>query len=35
MNNDEQTSFNKLYPQYINELTLQGKTQKIIGMYSR
>ncbi len=35
MNNDEQTRFNKLYPQYLNELTLQGKSPKTIEMYSR
>ena len=35
MNNDEQNRFNKLYPQYLNELTLQGKSPKTIEMYSR
>ncbi len=35
MNTAEQTRFNKLYQQYLNELTLQGKSPKTVDMYSR
>jgi integrase/recombinase XerD len=35
MNNDNQTRFNNLYKQYLNELTLQGKSPKTVDMYSR
>ncbi|HEB27169.1 MAG TPA: integrase, partial [Porticoccus sp.] len=35
MNIDEQTRFKLLYDRYFNELTLQGKSQKTIEMYSR
>lgn len=34
MNTDNQTRFNQLYQQYLNELTLQGKSPKTIEMYS-
>lgn len=35
MNSQEQTRFNQLYKTYLNELTLQGKSERTIDMYSR
>ncbi len=35
MNNQDQVRFNELYQRHINELTLQGKSEKTIEMYSR
>jgi integrase/recombinase XerD len=35
MNITEQTRFNLLYKSYLNELTLQGKSEKTIDSYSR
>jgi hypothetical protein len=35
MNIIEQTRFNLLYQSYLNELTLQGKSEKTIDAYSR
>lgn len=35
MNTIEQTRFNLLYQYYLNELTLQGKSEKTIDCYSR
>lgn len=35
MNDKEQARFNKLYKTYLNELKLQGKSEKTIDMYSR
>ena len=35
MNDPEQTRFNHLYERHITELTLQGKSNKTIEMYSR
>ena len=35
MNLTEQTRFNLFYQSYLNELTLQGKSEKTIDCYSR
>ena len=35
MNHQEQVRFNQLYERHITELTLQGKSEKTIEMYSR
>ncbi len=35
MNHQDQIRFNELYQRHINELTLQGKSEKTIEMYSR
>lgn len=34
MNTENQTRFNRLYQQYLNELTLQEKSPKTIEMYN-
>lgn len=35
MNDNDQTHFNQIYKRHINELTLQGKSERTIEMYSR
>ncbi len=35
MNDNDQSRFKQLYQKHINELTLQGKSNKTIEMYSR
>ena len=35
MNTIEQERFNLLYQYYLNELTLQGKSEKTVDCYSR
>jgi|GEM_PF-3873341 len=35
MNINDQTRFNNLYQEYLNALTLQGKSPKTVDMYSR
>ncbi len=35
MNSQDQVRYNELYQRHINELTLQGKSEKTIEMYSR
>ena len=35
MNTNEQHRFNNLYQEYLNALTLQGKSPKTVDMYSR
>jgi len=35
MNDKDQTHYNALYEQHVNALTLQGKSERTIEMYSR